>query len=84
MFNFRVRFIASTHGGVLVTWRYPRGADCLRGFRVDFAATNERKFATLNEGHESIMNFYDRQGLAKKNLFVNFLVVVQLYHSSDN
>ena len=35
----RVRFMASTHGGVLVTWRYPRGADCLRGFRVEFAAT---------------------------------------------
>ena len=53
--------MASTHGGVLVTWRYPRGADCLRGFRVEFAATNERQFAPLNEGRESIMGFYDHQ-----------------------
>ena len=53
--------MASTHGGVLVTWRYPRGADCLRGFRVEFAATNERHFAPLNEGRESIMGFHDHQ-----------------------
>ena len=55
--------MASTHGGVLVTWRYPRGADCLRGFRVEFAATNERKFAPLNKGRESIMSFYDHRSV---------------------
>ena len=53
--------MATTHGGVLVTWRYPRGADCLVGFRVEFAPTNERRFAPLNEGQESIMSFYDHQ-----------------------
>ena len=55
--------MASNHGGVLVTWRYPRGADCLRGFRVEFAVTNEREFEPLNKGRESIMNFYDHRGV---------------------
>ena len=45
----------------MITWRYPSGPDCSRGFRVEFAATNERKFESLNEGRESIMRFYDRQ-----------------------
>ena len=53
--------MATSHGGVLVTWRYPRGADCLVGFRIEYAATNERRFVPLNEGQESIMSFYDHQ-----------------------
>ena len=61
VFVVRVGFMATSHGGVLVTWRYPRGADCLVGFRVEFAATNERRFVPLNEGQESIMSFYDHQ-----------------------
>ena len=57
--------MATTHGGVLVTWRYPAGADCLAGFRVEYAraaaANEERHFAPLNEGRESVMRFYDHQ-----------------------